>query len=355
MNYWAIKRAPFLGSDPEVFLTSGGKLLPAWKVLPDKKTPVKHFVKYGACLGVAAYWDGFQAEFRTSPQGCIAYATDQVRYGLQLVLDQARKTVPNTKLSIQSVFKVTYASLKKESDEHVVLGCDPSINAYYMAGDFVGDSRRFIYRPAGGHIHLGGVALGNEMFPDREKAAQPVIKALDAILGVWSVGAAASFDNPVRRKHYGLAGEYRLPEWGLEYRTLSNFWITQPAITNLVFDLARAILNFQEQGQMPRWLAHEMEVVEIINQCDVKRARKLLELNKDVFKEIVQKSTSATSNGHGQQALNVGLNGIESVVKDPEAFEDNWALNDTEWCDHSDYKYHNWKNASSALALGERL
>ena len=41
-----------------------------------------------------------------------------------------------------------------------------------------------------------------------------------------------------RRKLYGMAGEYRLPAHGIEYRTLSNFWLRSPVLADFVAQMA---------------------------------------------------------------------------------------------------------------------
>jgi len=41
-----------------------------------------------------------------------------------------------------------------------------------------------------------------------------------------------------RRRYYGLPGEYRLPKHGLEYRTLSNFWLRAYPLYDLMSGLA---------------------------------------------------------------------------------------------------------------------
>ena len=346
-----------LGSDPEFFVTANGELLPAWEFLPDKKNPIiektpdTHYQRtYGEAK---AFWDGFQAEFSTFAASCIAWPVDSTHTGLSIVLEEARKRQPSAKLTIQNVFQIPITTLRKAAPEHVALGCDPSSNAYYMAGNIAPDGRGLRYRFAGGHIHLGGVGLQAE---DREKASREMVKTLDAILGVWSVGAAASIDNPIRREYYGLAGEFRMPQHGLEYRTLSNFWFSHPAITHLVFQFTRGIYNFHQAGLMKHWLAHEQEVVETINSCDVKRARQILKLNEDVLTAIFAGSWYGQLDDSPvvKQAIRVGQHGIESVIKDPDDLEKNWLLNGG-WKPHSDAPNCYWSRAAETLTHGVQL
>jgi hypothetical protein len=66
-----------------------------------------------------------------------------------------------------------------------------------------------------------------------------LIRLLDFFVGIPTV----LLDNPEqqrqRRKQYGMAGSYRTPDHGFEYRTLSNFWAFKPLYLYLVFGLAR--------------------------------------------------------------------------------------------------------------------
>lgn len=340
------------GTDPEFFVTVDGSLLPAWEFLPDKKNPVIRKTQVSSSqysYGEAkVFWDGFQAEFSTAAAGCIAWPVDSVHTGLELILEKAREYKKAAKLTIQNVFQIPIATLRKETAEHVQLGCDPSSNAYYMAGNIAPDGRGLRHRFAGGHLHLGGVGLHAQ---DREAASRDMVKTLDSVLGVWSVGAAASIDNPIRRQYYGLAGEFRTPQHGLEYRTLSNFWFAHPAITHLVFQFARGIYNFHQAGLMKHWLAHEQEIVETINACDVKNARKILKLNEDVLTAIFAGSWYGRLDDDPivKQAIRVGQNGIESVIKDPDDLEKNWLLQGG-WKPHSDAPNCYWLRAAETLS-----
>lgn len=321
-----------LGTDPEIFVKNGNDLIPAFKFLPDKKNPISRELLSNLSARLPSncvancFWDGFQAEFNCPAQQCIAWIPDGVRAGLLGVIEAARSFESNAKLTIQNVFQIPSATLKASLDEHVMLGCDASANAYGMGGLHVENPRKLRYRFAGGHIHFG---LNTEFRKLTIEEAEKIVRYLDTILGVWAVGAAASIDNPIRRQYYGLAGEFRMPPHGLEYRTLSNFWFAHPGITNLVLMMARRIL-YSSIETLDKWVAHPQETVETINNCDVKRARKLLKDNELLFKQIVDQTYVM-----GDSALKVAMNGIESVVKDVEDFDTNWKLTSNDWRGHA--------------------
>ncbi len=93
-------------------------------------------------------------------------------------------------------------------------------------------------RTAGGHVHIGY----ND--PDMETSLN-IIKALDIYLGVPSVILDLDKD---RKKMYGKAGAYRLKMYGVEYRSLSNFWIKDQESINFVFNGVKAAMEFINSG-----------------------------------------------------------------------------------------------------------
>lgn len=342
-----------LGADPEIFVRGANGLIPAYKFLPDKTQP-KVFEVPGKCGRgkVNLFWDGFQAEFSSPATGCIAYVVDGIRTGLQQVRKEAQVFNPTAKLSASSVEKIPVATLRTAEDHHVVLGCDPSFNAYHMGGEQVMNGRKLRYRFAGGHIHFGLNKISFHNFLKISEAeAEKYVKALDMVLGVWSVGAAASFDNPIRRRYYGLAGEYRLPAHGLEYRTLSNFWYMHPGLANFVLMFCRGIIAFSKADLEQHWLAHPQETISIINGNDVPAARKLLKQNEHILAEIIGKAVFGDVYSQSvQTAVRMGQQGIESVISDPTDYVKNWKFDEeANWRGHAHGEGEGWCHLSQTL------
>lgn len=207
--------------------------------------------------------------------------------------------------------------------EHSVLGCDPSFNLYGMGGDIPADGTSLPYRFAGGHIHIGHSSLRDKDF------AVKVVYNLDRVLGVWGVGAAQKYDQKVRRKYYGLAGEFRLPDHGLEYRTLSNFWLRTPPLFYVTFEIARMVFQATRLGLLDFWVADQMDVIQAINEYDVSVARKILLRNEKLFCKLFEASNlwyrvpmfpggssiAATlpKQHFAKKALQVGIEGMEII------------------------------------------
>jgi hypothetical protein len=331
-----------VGSDPEIFVEDGkNNLLPAFEFLGSKTTTEVRTPEEQCKV----YWDGFQAEFETGARNCLAYHTDSVQRGLRTLINAARKKCPTAKLSGKTVMQISEEMLQSAAPEHVEFGCMPSFNVYGMEGVKL-PGREVNIRSAGGHIHFG---IGKKTPEQISK----IVKALDAILGVACVSLFAKYDDPNRRVMYGLAGEYRLPPHGLEYRTLSNAWTFHPMIMNLVFDVARKVLVLGERGYLGQvWKGSEKETIETINTCDVAKAREILQRNKDTFIQIIR--AAYPYNKAHEEVFNIFMNGMESAVADPTEIEKNWNL-DTTWVTHGHGGGKNWETAIQQIKLGKKV
>lgn len=302
-----------IGADPEIFLEDNEeRLIPAFDFLPSKEAAIK----YGADTFEQLYWDGFQAEFTLRAEGCMNALTGNIRHALYDLLNAARVKFGKAKLSLKSVFEINRDLLTSSKPEHVAFGCMPSLNAYGLKGLEM-DGRLVNFRTAGGHIHFGYAGFTPEKYKE-------IVKALDAILGVACVSLFAKYDTAKRRAMYGLAGEYRLPKHGLEYRPLSNAWLCHPYAANLVFDLARSAFMIGQKGFLSQWQGNEQETIEVINNCNVALAREILSRNKDLFVRILNARYHSIE--RAQMVYETIMNGIEHSVEKPEDIETNWNL-----------------------------
>jgi hypothetical protein len=108
-------------------------------------------------------------------------------------------------------------------------------------------------------VHLG--KLPHTIWFDKSKHYSPfynksvdrrqeLVQLLDIVLGNTCVMIDRDPLQKERRKHYGRAGEYRLPDHGLEYRTLSNFWLRDYALASFVFGMARYAVMILHSSHM---------------------------------------------------------------------------------------------------------
>lgn len=352
-----------LGADPEVFAVAKGQILPAWEFLPPKGP------------GNEIFWDGFQAEFTTATETCLAWFIDHVRTGLRHVHSAAK--AKGGALHLADVIEVPIEMLETGEQKHVQFGCDPSKNAYNDHGQLQADPRQLQIRFAGGHMHFG---LGKLT----DAAAIEIVKALDAIWGVASVSMFAGLEHPLRRVYYGKAGEYRLPKHGLEYRTPSNAWMCHPAIAQLSWSLARQAVTIGQRSLLNLWKADEDEVRRIINELDVDAARKMLKKNQRIVQTLMQayfgqnnsrlseaefKERSPLAVKYGMQVV---MEGATTVLEAPADLVRNWMLdaptNDDRWAkptdkqreencwiSHSESSDKQWLLAAGTIDQGMRI
>jgi hypothetical protein len=306
---------PTSGCDPEIFVCdTADNLIPAFTFLPSKKS------------ATSVFWDGFQAEFRTEACLCQAYLMDEIRTGLKRIW---RSAPHGACLSLDSVREIKDVS--RYTPEQVALGCEPSLNAYGEDPLFVPNPEALPIRFAGGHLHFGINEAFSKIRCHVQKNAPAIVRMMDRIVGLASVCLAREIDTPVRRRFYGRAGEYRLPKWGLEYRVLSNFWLSDPKIAQLVFEIGRFAFKLGAVGADSIWMGPgDDEVRAIINECDAKAALQALETNSPLFETCITTFASKTL----PKFWTAVRSGIGAVIPNPYDIEHNWIL-DGEWDDHS--------------------
>lgn len=310
------------GSDPELFCMNFDEIVPAFGFLPSKADKKGRY---------APFWDGFQAEYEIQAHDCLSLMTDKLARGMAALRGLLKKYIPTAELSLKNVIRVPEEMIQAVPMEYVQFGCKPSFNVYGMKGKCLDNPRDLKYRLAGGHMHFGEWI---KTTPDYDQ----IVRMLDRVVGVWSVGAAQYYDNPIRRQFYGLAGEYRTPEYskdefgkpyklGVEYRTLSNFWLCHPAITQITWEIARAAVSLSADEQARKfWVATDDEVVECINTGNIVMANAILKRNEAMFKWLLgfRKLKASGIN----KAFEIGLNGAHTVLKTPDDIAGNWNLDD---------------------------
>lgn len=239
------------GTDPEFFLSSNGEIVGSEKVIP-----AEGFEKAGYMRLVR---DGVQVEMHPSPSHCRQVVAAHIRSGFSLLMQKLEeKNLANKKFEISLAQVVTMKRAELDSLEPAsrVLGCAPSLNIYNAAASVGVDGETYPVRAAGGHIHLGLPPLIYKPAVGRNFASRlstgsvderaRLVPLFDLLVGNTAVLLDRDPLQAERRKVYGRAGEYRLPSHGIEYRTLSNFWLQHYVLQSGMFGLARmavCILN----------------------------------------------------------------------------------------------------------------
>lgn len=257
------------GSDPELFVKRNGHIIGSEKVVD---LGLKYRDDDEKFLVIR---DGVQIELNPSPKLSVYSLGEEISKAFRIL----RTRISNRDNTVQCCFdglvEVSRKELDSLSPECQILGCMPSKNVYGTKPINV-DAKEYRKRSAGGHLHLG-FSNSQALFENRTDVVVP----LDILVGNTCVMLDRDPGAAERRENYGRAGEYRMPKHGIEYRTLSNFWLRNYALMDLVFGLANLALSVvNERVSNNNDIEEEMaksinvdSIQEAINKNDARLAR----------------------------------------------------------------------------------
>lgn len=204
------------GADPELFVKDDkGRHVSAEGLIPGTKDePYK--VDYGAIQV-----DGMAAEFNIDP----ATTFTEFNRNIQAVMGQLEAMLPKG-YTLDAIPSVVFDEdvFTASPDKAKELGCMPDFNAW--TGEMnppPHDPANPFLRTASGHLHIGWTEGQDITDLQHVMNCRDLVKQFDWYLGGWSVKMDS---DPTRRNLYGKAGACRFKDYGVEYRVLSNFWIT---------------------------------------------------------------------------------------------------------------------------------
>ena len=276
---------PSIGSDPEFFIflrkkkSESQQIISADKILPGKMN------KYQT-NGGKAFFDGVQAEINPDPNTCRESFINHIKVCLTDVYKLATNKYPNHIVDFAPLpsIKIKPEDVKGADNECLRFGCSPDSNIYTEEKIEYPDGKKFMTRFSGGHIHLGfnDIRQLKEM-RDPDKLYN-LVRGFDSIAGIISTAIHKDDESErIRRKWYGQAGTYRIQNHGIEYRTLSSFWLSNPFTTSLFTALIRDALILVYNKKEDEYLfdnLDENEVRRIINNGDYKNAIR-------IYKEVL--------------------------------------------------------------------
>lgn len=193
-----------LGADPEVFLQdASGKLISAiGYIRADKWNPLQI---PDMPQGFTLQEDNVSLEYGIPP----ASSADEFVHHIQAVMEKSREWLPGLQFSNLSCS--IFPEDQMDNPTAHIFGCEPDFDAWTKKANPSPQPPHPFMRSAGGHIHV-----------ETSRHPLTVVKYMDLFLGVPSV---LMDPYPERRGLYGKRGAHRVKPYGVEYRTLSNFWI----------------------------------------------------------------------------------------------------------------------------------
>lgn len=249
-----------LGADPEFFLFDKlrNEVVSAEGLIGGTKNEPKIISEVGHSIQE----DNVMVEYNIPP--CI----DSYSFSREIafVIDYISKvTAPHLVPYISASAILADEFLK--SEQALMFGCEPDFNVWTRSENASPSSSTNL-RTAGGHIHIG---YAEPSLEDSEE----IVKAMDLFLGVPSILIDTDKE---RRKMYGKAGAFRFKPYGVEYRTLSNFWITNALYSQWAFEQTLLAIEFINSGNTIEIDSElSQRIVNTINNCDEVEALKLVE------------------------------------------------------------------------------
>ena len=255
-----------LGHDCEAFIKKDNKIISAHPFLPGtKENPYP--VKKGAVL-----IDGTATEMNIDP----AHSCAEWVANIDTVLGVLQEMLGEDKvLCFDPVAHFGYEYLSSLPKEVTELGCSSDFNAWDVRVNQKPDAA-IPFRTAAGHIHFGWLPdLDGE--PENQMYHQyvaEVVREMDFYLGLPSLLLDTHPDSAQRRALYGKAGCYRPKKYGMEYRTLSNFWLATKKLKEWAYNAAQDGFARYESGI--RLADKYGDIQSIINTTDRKAAEKII-------------------------------------------------------------------------------
>lgn len=226
-----------IGADPEVFLSKSGSIISAHGLIPgNKRKPAP--VHEGAIQV-----DGLAAEFNIDPVDLSEGCANQFVKRVGNVMETLR-TASGVDFSQAAYHKFGKDYFDAQPEEAKELGCDADYNAYTQAAN-PAPPEGTTSRCVGGHVHLGWGTDFDLEDGEHIQSCIDVTKQLDIALGLPSV---LEDDDEKRRSLYGRAGSFRIKPYGVEYRSLSNYWIFTEELRQKIYDRTLKAMEDMKKG-----------------------------------------------------------------------------------------------------------
>lgn len=225
-----------LGADPELFMKDGNDaFMSAVGLIGGSK---QHPQPLPIGDGFAVQEDNVAVEYNIPPSP----SRDMFVANISRAMDYLSMMIRAQGLKFINVSATTeFPEIQLLTPGAMSFGCDPDFNAWDGGKRNPrpkADDHRL--RTCGGHVHIG------HKFDNKESTLD-FIKYLDLFLSVPSV---LQDKGELRKQLYGKAGAFRFKPYGVEYRSLSNYWVFDSDITGWVWDATERAMNAWQDGDI---------------------------------------------------------------------------------------------------------
>ncbi len=247
-----------VGADPELFLSKNGEIISAEGMIGGTKDKPK----YISDEGHAIQEDNVMVEFNVPPCDNPKALVREINF-VKDYLNQLA-FMYDCKLEIKASATLDKKYLRTKQAK--MFGCDPDFNVYLKDMNTPPKAGGCM-RTCGGHIHIGYENPSVEV-------SELIIFAMDIMLGLESISLDKDTE---RRKMYGNAGCFRFKDYGVEYRTLSNFWIASDELIEWAFNKTKEAVDLVNSGEVKNIISEfGEEIKSAIDNADKEKSENLL-------------------------------------------------------------------------------
>lgn len=264
-----------IGSDPEFMIAQEGRITCAIPVLEHSKydriplTPDKMDT---------IYYDGAMAECTIRP----SYSTEETVENFRQLVTKAANLLAAKRAKILATASHTFEDKDLTHEDARQAGCNPEMCAYEISMVDPPVLQQTNFRSAGGHIHIGRVDADNPattFLTQDNNSLIAVVRAMDYYVGVAFTYLENDPSAIARKELYGRAGRHRPTQYGVEYRVLSNYWVSHPKLVAFADKLTRFAVGKAEENQDIWQNIENKDVIDIINSGSVENALSFAEAN----------------------------------------------------------------------------
>lgn len=215
-----------IGADPEIFTkTLDGVNVSAHDLVPGTKEQ-PHQVACGAIQV-----DGTALEFNIDPASSVQEFVSNIDLVMAQLEESYKQKRPDLVLAIEPTAFYDKAYFDSLPEEARLLGCSADFNAYTGKTNKKPTTDQ-PKRTAGGHVHVGWGSF--DFTSDAHfDLCIGMVRQLDSLLFLSSMLWDSDQE---RRTMYGAIGSFRPKPFGVEYRPLSNRWLSKVSIQEFIFE-----------------------------------------------------------------------------------------------------------------------
>lgn len=272
-----LKRRIMIGTDPEYFIRkkNSSHLVSAIPFIKgDKQNPTP--LPSGGNVQV----DNVAVEFATKP----ASSTEAFITNLKASITETIAVLPKGH-ELAVLPSANFDPKELEDPKAYEFGCSADFCAWELIENPTPIVDDPTFRSCGGHIHVGCLNEDGDLIdPDAEFLLDfhgkiAMVRGMDLFHGIISTILDCSPEAVARRKLYGKAGCHRNPEYGIEYRALSNYWTKSPMSSMLMSSLTDVVVELIVNKELDELIetVGGNTIQDVINTGNSKKATSILE------------------------------------------------------------------------------